>query len=256
MKNKKRILLFDIETMANKAFVWGKYEQNVIQYEKEWYMLSFAYKWLGEKETHVLALPDFSYYKKDKTWDFQLVNTLWELFDQAEVVIAHNGKSFDVKKTYAKFIEHGLPPPSPVKIVDTKLIAKRYFSFNSNKLDDIGNLLGLGRKIDTGGFDLWLGCAKGDEKSWAKMKKYNKQDVILLEKVYLKMLPYIVDHPNLSVLDDRGACANCDGEHLQKRGFGIRGQTRVQRYQCQDCGAWFQRSIAKSPVDKSLAKKR
>ncbi len=255
-KTNKRILFFDIETMANKAFVWGKYEQNVIQYDKEWYMLSFAYKWLGEKQTNVVALPDFKVYKKDKEDDFYLIEELWRLFDQAEVVVAHNGKSFDVKKTYAKFIEHGLPPPSPVRVVDTKLVAKRYFMFNSNKLDDVGNLLGLGRKIDTGGFDLWLGCAGGDLKSWAKMKKYNKQDVVLLEKVYLKMLPFMVDHPNLSVLDDkRGACANCGEETLQKRGFGIKGQTRVQRYQCQTCGAWCQKSISKT-VDNSLAKNK
>lgn len=236
-----KVLLFDIETMSNLGFIWGKYEQNVIQYKKEWYMLSFAYKWLGDAKTHVLSLPDFGTYEYDLEDDFELVRALWELFDEADIIIAHNGASFDIKKSNAKFIEHGLPPPSPYKVIDTKLVAKRYFNFNSNKLDDLGNILGLGRKIDTGGFDLWLGCASGDMKAWKKMCDYNKQDVILLEQVYLKMRGWMVNHPSFH---ENGTCDHCGKSNLQKRGYGIRGNgTKVQRYQCQDCAAWSQRSL-------------
>lgn len=246
-KTGTKILLFDIETMANLAYVWGKYEQNVISYEKEWYMLSFAYKWLDEKSVNVVSLPDFKGYSKSKTNDKDLVKALWKLFDEADIIIAHNAVSFDVKKSNAKFIEHGLPPPSPYKIIDTKLVARRYFNFNSNKLDDLGNILGLGRKIDTGGFELWLGCASGDKSAWKKMCAYNKQDVVLLEKVYLKLRSWMNPHPHVGALDGhRGNCPACNSTNLQKRGFGIRGnQIRVQRYQCIDCGGWTQQTIPK-----------
>lgn len=246
-KTGSRILLYDIETMANLAYVWGKYEQDVVAYEHEWYMLSFAYKWLGEKQTHVMSLPDFKNFKKDKTDDSALVKELWKLFDEADIIIAHNGNSFDQKKTQARMLVHGLTPPSPYKQIDTKLVAKRYFNFNSNKLDDLGNILGIGRKIQTGGFDLWLGCAAGDMKSWRKMCAYNKQDVILLEKVYLKMRGWIVNHPHVATLiDERDACPNCGEHKLHKRGFGIRGNlTKVQRFQCQGCGGWTQKTIPK-----------
>jgi len=251
MKTKKaKILLFDIETMANLAWVWGKYEQNVIDYEMEWYMLCFAYKWLGEKQTHVVGLPDFSSYKKNKEDDKKLITALWDLFNEADVIVAHNGDAFDIKKANARFLYHGLTPPEGYKTVDTKLVAKRYFQFNSNKLDDLGQLLGLGRKIDTGGFELWKGCALGDMASWKKMMNYNKQDVVLLEKVYLKLLPWMVNHPNLNLLNGTlCSCSNCASTNLQKRGFSITRTAKRQRYQCMDCGAW---NLGKSESVKEL----
>lgn len=246
-KTKTRILLFDIETMANLGFIWGKYEQNVIQYQEEWYMLSVAWKWLDEKKVYIKALPDYKGYKGGRSNERKLVESLWHLFDEADVIIGHNAQSFDIKKTNAKFIEHGFNPPSPYKVIDTKLVARRYFNFNSNKLDDLANILGLGRKIDTGGFDLWLGCASGDKKSWKKMCTYNKHDVVLLEQVYLKMRGWMNPHPHVGSLNEtRGNCQSCNSTNLQKRGFGIRGNAiRVQRLQCQDCGSWTSQTIPK-----------
>lgn len=245
MTTKTKILLIDLETMANLSWVWGKYEQNVIAYEKEWYMLSFAYKWLGESKVSVKSLPDYRGYNRAKNDDRALVKDLWELFDQADIIIAHNGNSFDIKKSNAKFIEHGLTPPSPYKVIDTKTVAKKYFKFNSNKLDDLGNILGLGRKIDTGGFDLWLGCASGDKKSWDKMCKYNKQDVLLLEKVYLRLRNWIINHPRTSDSPINEKCPNCGSNHLQKRGFTLNKTTKLQRWQCQSCSSWHSTSIKK-----------
>lgn len=238
-KTKARILLYDIETMANLAYVWGKWEQDVIAVKRHWYMLTFAYKWLGDSKTHVVSLPDFSLYKKEPYNDRELVKALWKLFDEADVIVAHNGNSFDIKKTNARFIKHKLKPPSPSKYVDTKLVAKKYFKFDSNKLDDLGDYFNIGRKINTGGFELWLGCEAGDKKSWDKMCKYNIQDVILLEKVYLEMLPYMTDHPNLALfMGEKNACPNCEGTHLQKRGFEYTRTSKFQRWACMECGSW------------------
>lgn len=242
MSNRKpKVLLYDIETMANLGYIWGKYEQNVIEFKEHWYMITFAYKWLGEKTTHVKSLPDFPIYKKDKQNDRQLVEALWKLFDEADVIIAHNGNSFDIKKTNARFIKHKLLPPTPYKTIDTKLVAKRYFNFTSNKLDDLGDYFEIGRKINTGGFELWLGCVNNDKKSWDLMCKYNKQDVVLLEKVYQTMLPYITNHPNYNLLlDTTHSCPNCGEDKLQKRGTSITRVSKSQRYQCTGCGAWSQ----------------
>ncbi len=236
---KPRILLYDIETMANRSYVWGKYEQDVIAVDRHWFMLSFAWKWLGETTTHVLSLPDFKGYKPGSDNDAALVTELWKLFDEADVIIAHNGNDFDNKKATARFIKWGLVPPTPYKQVDTKLIAKRYFRFDSNKLDDLGDYFGIGRKINTGGFALWLGCDAGDKSSWAKMCRYNKQDVVLLEKVYLRMLPFVTNHPNMNLLlGTTHNCPNCGGCKLQKRGVQHTRTSSCQRYQCIDCFAW------------------
>ncbi len=237
---KAKILLYDIETAPNLAYVWGKYEQNVISYEEEWYMLSFAYKWFGEKQTHVKALCDFKGYRRGAMDDKELVKALHELFNEADVVIAHNGDQFDQKKSNARFIYHGLTPPRPYRQIDTKKVAKKYFRFNSNKLDDIGQLLKLGKKLPTGGFDLWLGCMAGEQKAWQTMKKYNVQDVILLEKVYLKMRGWIGNHPSMALLNDTmDACPNCgaDKKHIVKNGSYHNRVTKVQVWGCRQCGA-------------------
>lgn len=235
-----RILLYDIETAPNLAYVWGKYEQDVIAYESEWYMMTFSYKWLGEKRVIARGLPDYPLYKKQPENDKALVSELHKLFSDADVVIAHNGDAFDQKKSQARMIYHGLTPPAPYKQIDTKKVARKYFNFNSNKLDDLGKLLGCGQKLDTGGFELWLGCMNGNISAWNKMKRYNKQDVVLLEEVYLKMRPWIVNHPSMALMLDRPeVCPKC-GEgpliiskkrKIAKTGFAI-------QYQCKACGGY------------------
>jgi len=235
-----KILIYDIETYPNLAYVWGKYEQDVIAYERETVLASFAYKWYGEGKMHVVALNDFKSYKKDKFNDYELVKKLYELFNEADVIIAHNGNSFDQKKAQARFIYWGFNPPAPYKQIDTKLVFKRYFNLNSNKLDDIANYLGIGRKIQTGGFNLWLGCMNGDKKAWDKMKRYNIQDVVLLEKVYKKVKGWIHNHPNLSIESGEFMCKNCGSKRVQQRGWVQRLTGAVKRFQCNDCGAWGQ----------------
>lgn len=240
-----KILLYDLETSPNLGYVWGKYDQNVVEFTENWSILCFAYKWLDEKNTHVVALPDYKLYKRNKKDDRHVVKALWELFNEADIIIAHNGNSFDAKKANAKFLMYGLTPPSPSKQIDTKLVAKRYFRFDSNKLDDLGAYLGVGRKVETGGFELWKGCMRGDIQAWNKMRKYNRQDVILLEKIYLKMRSWIDNHPHVKAhTDARGKCSACGSGNLQKRGFGIKGGSiRVKRYQCIGCGKWSQQNI-------------
>lgn len=238
MTNKK-ILLFDIETAPNLSYTWGKYEQNVIEFERDWYMLCFAAKWLGSKKMITSSLPDFKLYKKDKEDDKEVVKALWKLFDEAEVIIAHNGNRFDIKKANAKFLALGLNPPSSYQKVDTLSEARKYFKFDSNKLDDLGHYLGVGRKVDTGGFALWKGCMLGEPSSWKKMIKYNKQDVTLLEDVYLKLRPWMESHPNMNLLDNSTKlCPKCGSTKVTRRGFYLTRVSKFQRWQCQSCGGW------------------
>lgn len=184
-----KILLWDIETAPNLAYVWGKYQQDVIAFEKEWELLCYAYKWLGGKNVTCVRRIDFPGQSEK-----QLVASLHSLLTKADIVIHHNGDKFDLKKANAKFLEHGLAPVVPPITVDTYKVAKNQFAFNGNRLDDIAKLLGVGRKVSHPGFEMWKGCLTGDKKSWALMSKYNKRDVEILEKVYRKVLPW-VKHP-------------------------------------------------------------
>lgn len=232
-----KILFFDLETAPSLGWVWAKWETNVLDFEQEWYILSFVARWKDGKYI-TSALPDFKGYKRQPENDKQLVKKLWKLFNEADVLIAHNGDKFDVKKANARFTYYNLPPPKPYKTIDTLKVARRHFSFTSNKLDDLGKYLGYGRKIVHTGFNLWQGCMKGDLKSWKKMIRYNKRDVELLEKIYLHFRPWIENHPNLNlVTGELQKCPKCGGE-LMKQGKRWTRSSVFQQYNCRSCGGW------------------
>ena len=237
-----KLLLFDIENSPSLAYIWGL-KNDYVPYEfveSEWYIMCWAAKWLGQKKIYSSALPDFPRYNKDPTNDRDVVLSLWKLLDEADVVIAHNGKYFDVRKFNAKCVYHKISPPSPYRIIDTLMVARKHFMFTSNRLGDIGKYLGVGEKIQTGGFGLWRDCMNRSLSAWKRMVKYCKGDVLLLERVYEKLRPYMPKHPNLAVFRGDGSvvCPKCGSEKVQKRGFLYTNTSRYRRFQCIACGGW------------------
>jgi hypothetical protein len=235
MENK--ILLFDIEVSPNVSYSWfGQHEVNIIEHIEEGYILSFAYKFLGDKSVKAYSLMDFRGNEESKR--SQLVKKLWELFNESSVLIAHNGDQFDVKWANRAFIKYGLTPPSPYKQVDTLKIARSKFKFNDNRLNSLGGYLGIGSKLETGGFPLWKACMMGDKKAFKKMVKYNKQDVVLLEKVYLKLRSWATSIPNV-VREDGHICPCCGSKDVVAQGYKIlAGKFKRQQFQCKSCGRW------------------
>ena len=237
-----KILVFDIETAPLLAYTWGTFNVNTIKVVRDWYMLTWAAKWYGKREVMAAALPDYKKaYAEDPEDDFHLVSSLWSLLDEADVVVAHNGNKFDIKKANARFKYHGMSPPKPFKSIDTCQIARQHFGFTSNRLDALGEHLGVGRKVDTGGFELWEGCMAGDKKAWNKMLKYNKQDVNLLERVYEELRPWTPRHPNLSQYTNspNPTCSNCGSHKVYKDGLYRTNAGTYQAYECQECGTWM-----------------
>jgi hypothetical protein len=238
--NKPKILLLDCETAPNLTYIWGLHQElhTMDMFEKQWYILCVCCKWLGENNVMSFALPDFSReYKKDKENDLYVMKAIWKLLDEADVVVGHNSVNFDIKKIFSRFAIHNITPPSPFKQVDTLLSARKHFDFTSNKLADLSKILGLGAKIDTN-FELWRQCMLGNQQAWNKMIEYCKNDVVLLEKVYLRLLPYMNCHPNLSLYIDDNAmiCPNCASKNIQLNGFAYTAQAKYQRVICKDCG--------------------
>jgi len=232
--SKPKVLFFDIETAPNLAYVWGKYEQDVIAFKSEWHLLSFAYKWLGNPEVKCETMHN---QRNDK----KLSKKLRDLFDEADVIIAHNGDAFDIKKARARFAFWGLKPPSQFATVDTCKVAKRYFNFNSNRLNDLGIYFKVGQKVKHTGFDLWLGCLKNNRASWALLEKYNKQDVILLEEVYNKLLPWMDRHPNMALLSNitEKGCPKCGSIKVVKDGIRANSMTLQQQWKCKSCHGYY-----------------
>lgn len=245
-----RVLILDIETAPNVVYTWGRYEQNAIDVVEDWYIMSFSAKWLGEKKVTTYALPDFQGYKRNMKNDKSLMVRIKSLLDEADFIVAHNGDNFDIRKINTRLLIHGMTPPIPYKSVDTKKLARKVFRFDSNKLDELGRQLGLGRKIDNGGFDLWKRCMAGEKAAWKEMKKYNEQDVYLLEKIYLTLRPWSTNHPNVGLIIDKPeTCPICGEQHsLQSRGFRILKTGKRPSYQCNVCGGWSSGPVIKSEI--------
>jgi len=239
------ILYIDFESSPNIGYTWGKYEQTVNEFIQESYLLCLSYAW-NDGKVKVVSLKDLEGYQPHSTDDSKLVKIAWDLFNEADIIIAHNAKGFDIKYINGRFLAHGLTPPSGYQVIDTLAIARSKFKLNSNKLDDLGKTLKLGRKLQTGGFDLWLGCMRGDMTAWKQMCKYNKQDVVLLPEVYYRLRVWMNNHPNLNVIDreERPSCGVCQSKHVQKKGIEVKGNSQYQRWKCQSCGANLYTSLA------------
>lgn len=238
--SKPKILIFDIETAPNQGDVWGLWQQNIglNQLLKSGHIMSYAAKWYGEKEIFYVENR-----RTNKGSDRPLVKKLIKLMDEADIVIGHNGKRFDVPWVQGRAALYGIKPPSPFRVVDTLLIARRQFNFPSNKLEYLLDVFGCSKKLKHkkfAGHELWTECLAGNDEAWAEMKAYNIQDTVGLEELYTKLIPWTPNHPNMGVYteDDKPVCNKCGSDHVQKRGTYMTNASKFQRYQCVPCGAW------------------
>lgn len=239
-KKGPRILVFDIETAPNTAYTWGMWQQNIglNQFVNDWYVLSVAGKWVGEDEVF--------YQDKSHTWQDQddscVLGFIWELLNEADIVITQNGKKFDVKKLNARFVQNGMPPPSSYKHIDTLVIAKRHFGFTSNKLEYMTDkLCKRYKKLDHGNFvgmKLWTECLKGNQKAWEEMEEYNKYDVLSLEELAFILAPWSNQMPNLDMYyaDEDNHCF-CGSTEFKPNGFAYTNVSKFARHKCSNCGA-------------------
>jgi DNA polymerase elongation subunit (family B) len=232
-----KILLWDIENAPALGYFYDMFrEGNIIEVVEPPFMLSVAYKWLGNSKVTCIALPDFPGYKRNLRDDCKLLEAVSKVLDSADIIVAHNGDKFDITMTNTRLVTHCLSPLQPKKTVDTLKIARGRFKFLSNRLDDLGNVLGVGRKLPHTGKKLWLACMNGDLEAWKLMRKYNIQDVLLLEKVYLKLRPFATNHPNINHFTRHPtACPKCGSTHSQRRGHIYTATTEAPKFQCMGC---------------------
>jgi len=242
-KYKPKIFNFDIETAPLLIHNWSLWQNftNLNQIMEDWFMLSWAGKWLGEDEIFYHDLiQDKEAFNIMPTDDETIVRALWDKFNEADIIIGHNVKRFDNKKTKARFLKYGLTMPDPYKIIDTLEIAKREFALASNKLDWLATFLGLENKIAHEGHGLWVKCMAGDPEAWAVMKEYNIWDVGLLEEIYMKIRGWSGNHMNLAVFypGEDVRCPVCGSINLtlQDQAFAYTNLSKFQVYRCTGCG--------------------
>ena len=246
-----KVLLIDIETLPNSAWTWGVWQQNIHaeQLIRSGCLLSFSCKYLFEPEVFLEILTPQEAIDHD---DKRLVSLLWKWLEGVDVVIAHNGKAFDTQYANARFIVHNLPPPAPYKIIDT-LNIRKVTRFPMNSLKFLCKDLGLREKIENDGFELWVRCEHGEKDALDEMGKYNIGDVLALEDLYVRLRPWLPNHPNLSLYVE-GKDAMC-GRCLSKKEMEYIGDyaTNVnlfKSYRCLECGSIVRVRLSSTPRSK------
>lgn len=227
-----KLLFLDIETSPVLCFVWDLFNQNVSidQIVEPTKMLCWAAKWLGDKKVH---------------WGRD-VKGIHKLISEADAICTYYGKNFDEPHLNREFLVAGLDPPPPVAHVDLKQVVARKFKMTSSKLGFVGPYLGIGEKVANSGWSLWRACLAEKREAWKKMRAYNEQDVVLLEKLYVKLLPWIDEHPNAGLLEPSAEpkCPNCGSESIQRRGIHRSVTQEYARFHCQACGRWSRQRTA------------
>lgn len=256
-----RVLLLDIETAPIKAHVWGLWENNVSlnQIEVDWHLLSWAAKWLDDPPSKVMYSDQR--HAKNIEDDRTILRKIWELMDQADIIISQNGKKFDTKKLNARFILNGLNPPSSYKQIDTLVIAKKYFAFTSNKLEYMSEKLNTKYKKlkhkKFPGHEMWSECLKGNMEAWKEMEVYNKHDVLSLEELYTKLIPWD-NSVNFNLYTENGEnvckCGNTNFKPSAKYYFTTVG--KFQKYTCTKCGTESRDNQNLFDKEKKLSLKR
>jgi DNA polymerase elongation subunit (family B) len=232
-----RVLTLDIECSPNLGYVWSLWKQNVSigQLEEVGEVISFAAKWHGSKK--VLF---YSVYHDGKE---AMLKAAHDLLSEADVVVGYNSKSFDMKHLNREFVLAGMEPPAPYAQVDLLLVVKKNFRFTSNKLDFVAQQLNIGAKTSHTGFQLWKDCMENKKPAWDLMRTYNKQDVVITEKLYDRLLPWIQGHPSMGLYEDlEGVCPNCGSDDLLKQGLAYTAISTFQRFKCASCGKWSRSS--------------
>lgn len=183
------ILLLDIETAPNLAAVF-QLKQTYIRPEyimDNGYVLCYAAKWLGKKTMYFAKSPD---------GHLAMLKSIHSLLSKADVVVHYNGKKFDIPTLNAEFLLHGLAPLTTYIQIDLFRLIRRTFNFPSYKLSYVADRLGIGHKVEHSGWDTWKACMNNlhekHAKSWVLMERYNKGDVVLLEKLYHRVRPWFV----------------------------------------------------------------
>jgi len=235
MSKDPKIMFFDIETSPNEVYSWrvgNKINLTPDNIIKERRVMCICWKYKGEGYTYSL------------TWDEEqddksMLKEFGEELRDADVAIGHNGDNFDIKWVKTRTLYHNLPPINQVTTIDTLKLARVNFNFNSNKLDYLGKVLKVGAKTETGGYSLWTRVMDGEEEAMEEMVEYCRNDVVLLEDVYDKLVPHAAKLPVHigSLLSGTRECCPACGE---TEFYAIHAKTLASgkkslRRKCADC---------------------
>jgi len=231
-----KVLIFDIETAPIIAYTWSKWpnaipDNHIIQ---DWFIICWSAKWLFDDAIYSSCVTSKEAQKGN---DKRVVKALWQMFEEADIIIAHNLDKFDHKRANTRFLKYGLGLPTPFQTIDTLRHARKKFAITSNRLDYIAkDFLNIEGKLSTSK-DLWRKAIEGCKESLNEMQTYCDQDVRVLEEVYLHLRPYIQPHPNigLQIATNTQCCPSCGSTDIVLKGTYRTYISEYESFRCNSC---------------------
>ena len=255
-KSEPRTLYYDIETTLAKSYHFNYWKTNigVKQMIDPSHMLSHAWCWGEDGEVFSSILTQKEALAKD---DERIVLEAWTLFDKADIIVAHNGKRFDVGKCNGYFLKYGLPKPSPFKVIDTLEIAKRNFNLPFKSLEYLAKFLNVELKLDAGGLETWIGCERGDQEALDTMVEYNRGDIVTLREIHKRLKGWDNNGVNIALYNDEhdAVCTHCGSADVSvlTDKYAYTPQRKYQVYRCGNCSAIL-RGNKKEGIGNSLVR--
>lgn len=238
---KPKVLFFDIETSPILAYIWRTGSKINISHDQikkgqKTEILCVCWKFLGDRTVSKLS---WNMKTRDSS---QLVKEFTKVVESADVVIAHNGDSFDIKHLNAQRLMNNQDPINWPTSEDTLKNFRKVFNLPSHRLDYISKIL-LGAGKAPMNFDDWVQIVENRSKTHMdKMVRYCQRDVRLLERVFKKASKFfpVKAHRGVIAKADRDACPHCASDHVVIRGYNIKKVGKYQALQCRDCSHYFQ----------------
>ena len=252
---KPQVLFYDLECTLSKSYHFGQYKQNlsVKQQVQEGHLLSHAWAWGDEPVVgSILTREEVLNHDPER-----LVLEAWSLLDNADIVVAHYGKKFDIPKLNGYFLKYGLQPPSPYKVVDTKEISSKKFLLPFNSLEYLAKALGVQQKIDNSGIQLWIDCDHGKQEALDEMLAYNIGDVEALRDVYNRLITWDNNGVNMALYNDEHTtlCTHCGSDDIVSLDgkYAYTANRKYSLFRCNSCKAIL-RSNSKTGIVNSLVR--
>lgn len=230
-----KTLLIDIETAPALAYIWDlktRYVplQRVVE---DGHVLCFAAGWLGDDH--------LEFYSRWDDGEENMVKHAWRMLDEADAVVHYNGTKFDIPRLNVEFLKYRMGPPSPSHQIDLYHTVSRKFKVLSKSLRHMLDVLDLDNKLEHKGMELWTGVMHGNKEDQSTMEEYNVQDVIVLERLYEELLPWIAGHPNVALWmepSDEPKCPHCGSTDLRFKGYKRTSVLTYRQYRCNGCGSY------------------
>lgn len=202
-----------------KAWIWRTSHKMSVGHDQivageKFDVICICYQWLGEKKIHSL---DWGLHKQDST---AMLEAFAKVVEQADIVVAHNGDSFDAKQLNTQRLLHNQAPITWPTSEDTLKSFRKHFAFPSFKLDYLAKAL-TGSGKDQMCFQDWIDIVDGKKReALDKMIAYCKRDVKKLAQVYEMALPHLKPKANRAIILGTGkaSCPSCGSNKTRSKG--------------------------------------